>query len=104
MIGRTAPFPALALPLAALFLSAPALAQDARIRERLFNPTEVVTVHGKVNVQATIMFGDGEVIENVAIGDSASWQVTPNKRANLLFVKPLEPRAATSIAELFELA
>jgi type IV secretion system protein VirB9 len=37
------------------------------------------------------------MIENVAIGDSNSWQVTPNKRANLLFVKPLTAKAATNM-------
>ena len=48
-------------------------------------------------MQATIRFGDDELIENVAIGDSNAWQVTPNKRANLLFVKPLADRATTNM-------
>ena len=48
-----------------------------------------VRIEGRPNVQATIDFGEDEHIENVAIGDSSAWQVTPNKRANLLFVKPL---------------
>ena len=30
-----------------------------------------------------------ERIENVAIGDSLGWQVTPNRKANLLFLKPM---------------
>lgn len=85
-----------ALMLASL-AAAPLAAQDARLVERLYNPDEVVVIEGKVNVQATIAFGEDELIENVAIGDSASWQVTPNKRANLLFVKPLNARAATNM-------
>ena len=48
-------------------------------------------------MQATIRFDEDEHIENVAIGDSQKWQVTPNKRANLLFVKPLAERAATNM-------
>ncbi len=40
-----------------------------------------------------IEFGHGERIENVAVGDSSAWQVTPNKRANLLFLKPLFGKA-----------
>ncbi|NCQ65029.1 MAG: TrbG/VirB9 family P-type conjugative transfer protein, partial [Alphaproteobacteria bacterium] len=52
---------------------------------------------GKTKVQATIEFGDGESIENVAIGDSNAWQVTPNSRADLLFVKPLQPTAQTNM-------
>ena len=65
--------------------------------ERLYDPAQVVRINGKVNVQSTIRFGDDETIENVAIGDSQSWQVTPNRRANLLFVKPLAPRASTNM-------
>ena len=83
--------------LTAVLLATPALAEDPRLVERTYNPDEVVTIEGKVNVQATIAFGEDELIENVAIGDSNSWQVTPNKRANLLFVKPLTAKAATNM-------
>ena len=70
---------------------------DTRLVDRLYNPDEVVRIEGKVNVQVTIKFGPEEHIENVAIGDSNAWQVTPNKRANLLFVKPLAPTATTNM-------
>lgn len=86
-----------AMLLASTLMAAPAAAQDPRLVERLYDPTQVVRIEGKVNVQSTIQFGEGEAIENVAIGDSQSWQVTPNRRANLLFVKPLEPRATTNM-------
>ncbi|WP_091737809.1 TrbG/VirB9 family P-type conjugative transfer protein [Phenylobacterium immobile] len=72
-------------------------AADPRISTRFYNPDEVVVVHGRAGVQATIAFADQEMIENVAIGDSTSWQVTPNKRANLLFVKPLGASARTNM-------
>ena len=85
--------PALALAL----LAAPAVAQDSRLVEVMYDEAKVTRIEGRVSVQASIMFGDDEVIENVAIGDSATWQVTPNKRANILFVKPLEPRASTNL-------
>lgn len=78
-------------------ITTPALAGDERLVERLYDPTEVVRIEGKPKVQATIMFGDDETIENVAIGDSQSWQVTPNKRASLLFLKPLSNTAATNM-------
>lgn len=86
-----------AMLLASTVIAAPAAAQDPRLVERLYDPTQVVRIDGKVNVQSTIQFGEGEAIENVAIGDSGSWQVTPNRRANLLFVKPLAPRASTNM-------
>jgi type IV secretion system protein VirB9 len=78
-------------------IAAPARAEDPRLVDRLYDPTQVVRIEGKANVQAVIRFGEGETIENVAIGDSQSWQVTPNKRADLLFVKPLADRAATNM-------
>ncbi|MDN3644680.1 TrbG/VirB9 family P-type conjugative transfer protein [Pontixanthobacter aestiaquae] len=87
-------------PLAALALFAsatPAAANDPRLVERLYDPAEVVRIEGKTKVQATIAFDPDESIENVAIGDSSAWQVTPNKRANLLFVKPLSPTARTNM-------
>ena len=86
-----------AMLLAATLAAPPAMAQDPRLVERLYDPTQVVRIEGKVNVQSTIQFGEGEAIENVAIGDSSTWQVTPNRRANLLFVKPLAPRATTNM-------
>jgi type IV secretion system protein VirB9 len=86
-----------AAALALLALSAPLHAQDPRLVERFYDPAEVVRIEGKANVQTTIRFAEDELIENVAIGDSESWQVTPNKRANLLFLKPLAERASTNM-------
>lgn len=72
-------------------------AEDPRLVAKLYDPGEVVRIEGRPSVQATIRFGEDELIENVAIGDSNVWQVTPNKRANLLFVKPLAEKAATNM-------
>lgn len=88
-----ATIPALILAIAAV----PALADDPRLVERRYDPADVVRIEGRTRVQATIQFAEDEAIENVAIGDSTSWQVTPNKRANLLFVKPLEATASTNM-------
>ena len=81
----------------ALSLASVSSAQDARLVELPYDESEVFQINGRVKVQATIRFGEDEAIENVAIGDSSAWQVTPNKRANLLFVKPLQARAATNM-------
>lgn len=88
--------PILAL-LSSLALATPALATDGRLATRLYDPEAVVQIAGRAGVQATIAFAPDEHIENVAIGDAALWQVTPNKRANLLFVKPLAPKARTNL-------
>jgi type IV secretion system protein VirB9 len=87
----------LALALLAVAVAAPAHASDARLTQRLYNADEVVRIDGRVGVQATVAFAEDEHIENVAVGDAESWQITPNKRANLLFVKPLAAAARTNM-------
>ncbi|TCM18046.1 type IV secretion system protein VirB9 [Novosphingobium sp. PhB165] len=79
-----------------LALAAPALA-DERLVSHAYADNEVVRIDGRTGVQATIAFGKNEAIENVAVGNSQTWQITPNKRADLLFVKPLEPAARTNM-------
>jgi type IV secretion system protein VirB9 len=85
----------LAASLAAL--AQPAFAADDRLVQHMVAENEVVRIDGRMGVQATITFGEGEGIENVAVGDSAAWQITPNKRADVLFVKPLESGARTNM-------
>lgn len=70
---------------------------DSRIGQLEYNPDRVVNLAGHLGVQTMIELSGDEAIENIALGDSAAWQVTPNKRANLVFVKPLLPRARTNM-------
>jgi type IV secretion system protein VirB9 len=83
--------------LALLASTSAAASGDPRLASRPFSEDEVVRIEGRLGVQASIAFGEDEHIENVAIGDSANWQVTPNKRANLLFIKPLAANARTNL-------
>ena len=84
--------------LALALFSTPALAQsDGRLQTVHYEADKVVSVKGRLGFQSMIEFGQGESIENVAVGDSAAWQVTPNKRANLLFLKPLMGKAQTNM-------
>ncbi|MDB5738162.1 MAG: virB9 [Sphingomonas bacterium] len=88
--------PNIPLIAAALGAAAPAIA-DPRIATHLYQPSEVVAIHGRSDTQSTITFAPDERIENIAVGDSASWQVMPNKRADLLFLKPLKAGARTNM-------
>jgi type IV secretion system protein VirB9 len=72
-------------------------AVDNRIRTQSYDPDQIVRIIGKAGIQSTIQFADDERIENVAVGDSSAWQITPNRRASLLFVKPLTPRSRTNM-------
>lgn len=86
LLGTTAPV-----------MASPAPSGDPRIAHHRYAANEVVRISGQSGIQAAVAFAEDEHIENVAIGDSASWQVTPNKRANMLFVKPLAPKARTNM-------
>ena len=70
---------------------------DPRIRTVVYNPREVVTLTGQLGYQMVIAFGSDERIENISIGDSLSWQVTPNKKADLLFLKPIDASPSTNM-------
>jgi type IV secretion system protein VirB9 len=72
-------------------------AADSRIRTLDYVPDKIVQIIGKSGIQSTIQFGADERIENVAVGDSSKWQITPNHRASMLFVKPLAPRSRTNM-------
>jgi type IV secretion system protein VirB9 len=82
---------------AVLLSTSAAQAADTRIRSLAYNPNEIVRILGKPGIQSTIEFGADERIENVAVGDSSKWQITPNRRASLLFVKPLSARSRTNM-------
>jgi type IV secretion system protein VirB9 len=89
------------IPAAALafaLLATPAFAAaDPRLQSVHYEVDKVVKVQGRLGYQSMIEFAPGESIENVAVGDSSAWQVTPNKRANLLFLKPLFAKAKTNM-------
>lgn len=70
---------------------------DPRIRTVFYNPLQVVTLDGFFGYQMMIEFGPEERIENVSIGDGLAWQVTPNRRASLLFLKPVAKTAGTNM-------
>jgi type IV secretion system protein VirB9 len=101
------PFACVMLALAAPVVLAPAAAQtavtpapgpgDPRIREIMYNPDQVIAVTGLLGYELTVEFDPAERIENVSIGDSLGWQVTPNRKATLLFLKPMSKTAATSM-------
>ncbi len=70
---------------------------DSRVRNIVYNPRDVVNILGHYGYQTLIRFADYEQIENISIGDSLAWQVVPNERGNLLFLKPIEKDAATNL-------
>lgn len=72
-------------------------AVDPRIRTLTYDPDQLVMLHGQIGFQMMIEFARDEHIENVSVGDGLAWQITPNKRANLLFLKPLDAGVVTNM-------
>jgi type IV secretion system protein VirB9 len=70
---------------------------DPHIQTIAFVPDEVILLRGAIGWQISIEFGADERIENVSIGDALAWQVTPNKKARNLFLKPLIRNATTNM-------
>ncbi len=84
---------------------------DPRIRVLPYDTDRVIALDAAFGFQTMIQFGPDEQIQNVSIGDGAAWQITPNKSATLIFVKPIDLAAQTNMtvvtdkrAYLFELS
>jgi type IV secretion system protein VirB9 len=75
-------------------------AASAHIQTVRYDPDQVVQLTGAPGWQMMIEFGPDERLENVSIGDALAWQVTPNKRARHLFLKPLTKSASTNMTVL----
>ena len=86
-----------ALPLLAALLAAAPAHADPRVQQYEFDTARVYPVIGHRAIQTMIEFAEDEHIENIAVGDASAWQVTPNKRANAIFVKPLFVRSTTNM-------
>ena len=76
---------------------------DPRIHVVHYDPSDVVELRSALGYQLSVEFDPAEKIENVAIGDSLGWQVTPNRRANLLFLKPMSARPPTNMTVITNL-
>lgn len=103
---------ALSLPVAASGQVRPQPgAGDPRVQSVMYDPDQVVLLQVPVGYELTLELAPDERIENVAVGDSGAWQVTPNKRGDRLFIKPIQGGVTTNMtvvtdarAYLFELS
>jgi type IV secretion system protein VirB9 len=70
---------------------------DPRIQRVEYDPQQVVVLGIALNYALTVEFSPDERIENVSVGNGAVWQVTANKSANRLFIKPTQSPVATGM-------
>jgi type IV secretion system protein VirB9 len=91
---------------AAALASAPLAAQvrpqaeaggDPRIQSVAYVEDQVVLLEGSPGYHITLELSPDERVETVAVGDSSAWQVTANKRGDLLFVKALAGGVSTNM-------
>ncbi|MGY4396815.1 type IV secretion system protein VirB9 [Sphingomonas sp. UYAg733] len=88
----------LAAPLAATAQTRPVPGPgDPRIQTVAYDAAQVVSLQVASGYQLTVEFGPGERVENVAVGDSGAWQVTPNKRGDHLFIKAVQNGVSTNM-------
>lgn len=71
------------------------MAVDSRLKTMIFNPHDVYKYTGFYGYQGNIQFARGETIENISMGDSTAWQITPLE--NILFLKPIAQDATTNM-------
>lgn len=60
---------------------------DKHVKRVMYDPNNVVLLNGRFGFQTQITFAEGEVVQNVSIGDSLAWQAVPVN--NHLFIKPV---------------
>jgi len=69
---------------------------DPRLRVITYNPDAVHEYTGYYDYQASIVFGEGEEIKTISMGNPGGWQMVPSGRR--LFLKPIAdmPENATT--------
>ena len=72
-------------------------ALDSRITTVTYQSNNVLKVNATHGISTAIIFEDNERLETIALGDTESWQVTPNERKNILFVKPVANNVPTNM-------
>lgn len=71
------------------------LVTDDRVKQVPYDPNQVYEVVGTYGYQTSIEFASDETVKVVTLGDSIAWQTVPYQ--NRLFLKPVEPNAATNL-------
>jgi type IV secretion system protein VirB9 len=90
---------------AALMLPTALLAQvhpdpgggDPRLQTVKYDADQIVQLRLAPGYQLTVEFSPDERVENIAVGDSGAWQITPNKRGDHIFVKALSSGVTTNM-------
>ncbi|UGA49004.1 TrbG/VirB9 family P-type conjugative transfer protein (plasmid) [Bradyrhizobium quebecense] len=74
-----------------------AAASDWRIKRYVYDENNVYKLDLYLKSITAIQFAQGETIESILVGDSASWEVVKLKVGNVMSVKPIIDQALTNM-------
>jgi len=88
-----------------LLVAAPASAQvqpqpaggDPHLQAIDYDAGQIVQLRGSPGFELMVELSPDEHVQNVAVGDSAAWQVSVNKEGDRLFIKPIQPDVETNM-------
>lgn len=70
---------------------------DSRVREVIYNKDNVTAIDATYGTSTMIELQTDEKIETLALGDSIAWRVEPNRKGDIIFVKPVEKNAQSNL-------
>ena len=76
----------------------PMLPSDTRIKMLTYDESDIYTITAKYGYQTNIVFGKGEEIQTLSLGDRSLWQLIPS--GNRLFIRPMEYGMQTNMTLL----
>lgn len=68
---------------------------DSRLRFITYHPNDIHKYVGYYDYQASILFGEGEEVKTISLGNAKAWQIVP--AGSRLFIKPVEEDATTNM-------
>ena len=70
---------------------------DSRVRDVVYNKDNVTAIDASYGTSTMIELQPDEKIETLALGDSIAWKVEPNRKGDIIFVKPVEKNAQSNL-------
>lgn len=70
---------------------------DVRIKRYVYDENNVYKLNLYLKSVTALQFADGENVESILIGDSASWEVVKLKMGNVISLKPIIDEALTNM-------
>jgi type IV secretion system protein VirB9 len=70
---------------------------DPRVRDVVYNKNNVTAIDASYGTSTMIELQPDEKIETLALGDSIAWKVEPNRKGDIIFVKPIDKNAISNL-------